>query len=94
MSGPRTNEPDPVPEPDPEVIFGLLREWGLEHARGVASTEDFVSFAGERGWSWGVQSFAEWFFSQWLDREDRPHYDIGWSAGEEAGGWIVFFEGN
>lgn len=67
----------------------LLTAWHESRARGVASTQDFVSFADQMATEeFGQRDGLLWFFDQWLHREDRPCYRYGWtSVPGMDGGW-------
>ncbi|MEM7248600.1 MAG: M1 family aminopeptidase [Acidobacteriota bacterium] len=64
-------------------VFGDLR---AAHGGGNVDSRSFVELATARGWSHDGRSLDEWFFPQWLERTDRPHYLFGWTSREVVGG--------
>ena len=72
-----------------ERMDRVLREWAAQRARGNATTEDFIAVADTLATdSFGQREGVRWFFDQWLTRDDRPCYRIGWTAGPDLeGGW-------
>jgi hypothetical protein len=71
----------PPPAPWPDRILEVLRTHAASHAYGVATTGDFIATAdaAARNWETDPTPLSQWFFPQWLEREGRPSYEVGWS---------------
>lgn len=79
----------PGVEGDAAPLLELLREHAARHGEATASTADFVALAAELSVGNPHAPLDAWFFPQWLSRDDRPLYEVGWSAAPEAGGGAV-----
>jgi aminopeptidase N len=75
-------DPRPAPGPEAEPLFEVMRAYAEPNAYGVASTADFVETATRFGLDTMPETpaLSTWFFPQWLAREGRPVYQVGWSA--------------
>jgi len=75
----------PAIAPDPEVLMPVLRSHAAEHAYASAQTSDFVATASVVG-----GQDLSWFFDQWVHREGRPLYEVGWTAEpQQPTGFVV-----
>jgi hypothetical protein len=69
------------------VFFQALREYGLRHAYGTATTEDFQRVCEEvSGRGLGR------FFQEWIYGEYYPKYGFRWDSVAAGGGWDVTVE--
>jgi aminopeptidase N len=65
----------PAIAPDREVLMPVLRAHAAAHAYASAQTSDFVATA-----SAVAGQDLSWFFDEWVSREGRPLYEVGWVA--------------
>ena len=76
----------PATRPDAEALLETLRAWGEAEAYDSASTDRFVDFVSTRSGPRFGAPLADWFFPQWVFREGRPAYGVGWSAAPQPAG--------
>lgn len=79
-------------EPGPDRLLELLHRYRELYRGGVASSREFEQVASAYAQNeLGAAVPLDWFFDQWLRREGRPRYEVGWSAApRDGGGWLVF----
>lgn len=81
------------PEVPAENLLTILQAHVRERADGAVSTEQFVALANDvAARELGQREGLDWFFNQWLHREGRPCYRVGWSTAQTSTGahaaWI------